>query len=80
VQVQILTTGTLLFYGRDVDPTMLVALGKIASAQSRGTEATTQATTQLINYAAIHPDATIQYMASDMYLHIHSIASHISES
>eukprot|EP00957_Ditylum_brightwellii_P075183 5713009-Ditylum_brightwellii.AAC.1 len=31
--------GTLLYYTRQVDPTMLVAIGTIAAAHSKGTEA-----------------------------------------
>jgi hypothetical protein len=64
-----------LFYGRAIDCTMLVALGALASQQSNSTKATAKAITQLINYAAAHPDTMIQYIASDMYLHIHSDAS-----
>jgi hypothetical protein len=59
-------TGTLLFYARAIDSTMLVALGTIASNQSRGTQ------------SAAHPDATVRHTASDMYLHIHSDASYLS--
>jgi hypothetical protein len=59
---------------------MLVALGTIASNKSKGTHTTTQALTQLLNYAAAHPDATAIYTASDMYLHIHSDASYLSEA
>jgi hypothetical protein len=59
-------TGTLLFYARAIDITMLVALGTIASNQSKGTQATDQALTQMLNYAAAHPDATVRYTASDM--------------
>jgi hypothetical protein len=59
---------------------MLVALGTIASNQSKGTQATAQALTQLLNYAASHPDATVRYTASNMYLHIHSDASYLSEA
>jgi hypothetical protein len=73
-------TGTLLFYARAIDCTMLVALGTIASTQSKGTQATAQALTQLLNYAAAHPDATVRYTSSDMYLHIHSDASYLSEA
>jgi hypothetical protein len=73
-------TGTLLFYTRAIDSTMLVALGTIASNKSRGTQATAQALTQLLNYAAAHPDATVRYTASDMYLHIHGDASYLSEA
>ena len=70
--------GTLLHYGRTIDSTILVALGTIATAQTTGTEATTQAITQLLNYCATHPDATIRYVASEMHLHIHSDASYLS--
>jgi hypothetical protein len=72
--------GTFLFYGRAIDSTILVALGTIASKKSKGTHATSQAVTQLLNYAAAHPDATARYHASDMCLHIHSDASYLSEA
>jgi hypothetical protein len=71
--------GTLLFYGRAIDSTLLVALGTLSAAQSKGTAATAQAITQLLNYCATHPDATIRFIASDMHLHIHSEASYLSE-
>jgi hypothetical protein len=73
--------GTLLYYARAVDLTMLVALGStVASAQTNGTQATAQAVTQLLNYCATYPDATIRYHAVDMHLqHIHSDASYLSE-
>ena len=69
--------GTLLYYARAIDSTMLVALGTIASAQSAGTAATTQAVTQLLNYCATHPDAVLRYHASDMQLAIASDASYL---
>jgi hypothetical protein len=72
--------GTLLFYGRAINSTMLVALGTIASKQIKGTDSTSQAFTQLLNYASAHPDATVRYHASDMCLHIHSDASYLSEA
>jgi hypothetical protein len=59
---------------------MLVALGTIASQQSKGIQATAQALPQLLNYAATHPDATFRYHTSDMYLHVHSDASYLSEA
>jgi hypothetical protein len=58
---------------------MLVALGTLASAQTKGTEATARAAAQLLDYAATHPDAILQYTASDMILHVHSDASYLSE-
>ena len=59
---------------------MLVALGTLALVQTKGTKATAQAVTHLLNYCATHPDAVVRYHASDMYLHIHSDASYLSES
>ena len=59
---------------------MLVALGTLASAQSKGTEATAQAATQLLNYCTTHPDAVVCYHTSEMGLHGHSDASYLSES
>ena len=73
-------TGTFLYYARGVDPTMMVAVNAIASAQSNGTEATLDACCQLLNYAATHPNATIRFTSSDMMLIIHSDASYLSES
>jgi hypothetical protein len=71
--------GTVLYYARAIDNPMLVALGTFAEAQTKGTEQTAQACTNLLNYAATHPNTTIQYKASDMILHIHSDASYCSE-
>ena len=70
--------GTLLFYGRAVDNTMLVALNELGSAQAHGTEATAEATVKLLNYAATHPDAVIRYKASKMIYRIHTDASYLS--
>ncbi len=70
--------GVFLYYARAIDSTMLVALGTLASAQSKGTEATAIAITQLLNYAATHSNTTITFHASDMYLHVHSDASYLS--
>ena len=71
--------GTLLYYARAVDPTMLVALSTLSSQQAQATTRTAQRLTQLLNYVATHPDATIRYHASGMILHAHSDASYLSE-
>jgi hypothetical protein len=70
--------GTLLYYARAVDSTMLVALGTLAEDQTKGTTNTEQAAQQLLDYAATHPNAILQYNASDMQLHIDSDASYLS--
>ena len=72
--------GVLLFYARAIDSTMLVALGTLESAQTKGTQAIVKAITQLLNYCATHHYAHIRFFASDMYLHVHSNASYQPES
>jgi hypothetical protein len=73
-------TGSVLYYARAVDPTILMSLNDIATEQTKTTEKTQAATNQLLDYLATHPDATIRYQASDMTLHIHSDASYLSIS
>jgi hypothetical protein len=68
--------GTFLYLARAVDCTMLVALGTLASQQASGTEATIAAMTQLLNYAATHPDPVVRFKRSDMQLEVASDASY----
>ena len=70
--------GTLLYYARAIDNTMLPALNDIAADQSAPTQKTAQQLTQLLDYCVCHPDATIKFTASDMILHVHSDASYLS--
>jgi hypothetical protein len=63
-----------------VEPTVLMSLNDIDTEQTKATEKTQAATNQLLDYLATHPDATIRYHASDMSLHIHSVASYLSVS
>eukprot|EP00804_Cyclotella_cryptica_P025622 CCRYP_002829-RA/>CCRYP_002829-RA protein AED:0.38 eAED:0.38 QI:0/0/0/1/0/0/2/0/285 len=70
--------GSLLFYARAVDNTILPALSTIASSQAAATECTLAQCAQLLDYCASNPDATVQYRTSDMILNIHSDASYLS--
>jgi hypothetical protein len=72
--------GVLLYYARAVDSSILVALGTLASAQTKATANTMNAAKQLLDYVATHPDATVRFNKSDMILHIHSDASYLSEA
>jgi hypothetical protein len=72
--------GTLLYYARAVDSTMLVAIGTLATEQAKGTETTLRHLVHLLNYCATNPEACIRYHASDMVLHIECDASYLSES
>jgi hypothetical protein len=60
--------GTLLYYGRAVDPTLLTAVSSIATRQSNGTQAVAIACDQLLDYVATHPNAGIRYKTCDMIL------------
>ncbi|KAL7479185.1 hypothetical protein ACHAW6_004929, partial [Cyclotella cf. meneghiniana] len=51
--------GTLLYYSQAVDPTLAAALSAIASRQAQGAEAVMEACKQLLDYVAMHPNATI---------------------
>jgi hypothetical protein len=73
-------TGSVLYYARAVDPTVLMPLNDIAMEQTKATEKTKAATNQMLDYLATHPDATIRYHASETILHIHSDASYLSVS
>ena len=66
--------GTLLYYARAVNLTMLVALSFIASEQASPTRATMKKLDQFLDYAASHEQAVLTYEASDMVLAVHSNA------
>jgi hypothetical protein len=72
--------GSILYYSRAVDPTVLMALNNIATEQTAATEKTKAMAGQLLDYLSTHPDANIRFQASDMILHIHSDASYLSDS
>ena len=72
--------GTLLFYARAVDSTLLAAIGELASQQAHGTAATMRGIVHLLNYCATHPDAQVRYHKSDMILWVESDASYLSVS
>jgi hypothetical protein len=72
--------GTLLYYSRAVDPTMLVALNAIATQQASPTQKTMEQVKQLLDYCASQEEAVITYRASDMVLAIHSDAGYLNES
>jgi hypothetical protein len=70
--------GTLLYYARAVDPTLIMPINVLASEQSNATEVTADKVIKLLNYYNTHPETKIRYHASDMILHIHSDASYLS--
>ena len=53
--------GSILYFARTVDITVLMALSSIASEQTRGTTNTMAKAKQLLDYLATHLDATIRF-------------------
>jgi hypothetical protein len=72
--------GTLIYYARAVDPTLILPINVLASEQSNATEITADKVIKLLNYCNTHPETKIRYHASDMILSIHSDASYLSEN
>ena len=71
--------GTLLYYGRAVDPTILPAISSIATEQAKPTEKTREKIQQLLDYCATQEEAIITFNASKMILCIHSDAGYANE-
>jgi hypothetical protein len=61
-------TGSILYYARAVDPTVLMPLNDIVPEQSKATKKTQAATNQMLDYISTHSDAAIRYHASDIIL------------
>jgi hypothetical protein len=72
-------TGTLVYYARAVDPTLIMPINVLASEQSRATAVTADTVIKLLNYCNTLPETKIRYHASDMILYIHSDAYYLSE-
>jgi hypothetical protein len=70
-------TGTILYYARAVDPTLIMPINVLASEQSKATAATADKVIKLLSYCNTHPETKVRYHASGMILHIHSDASYL---
>jgi hypothetical protein len=73
-------TGTLLYYARAVDPTLIMTINVLACEQWKSTEVTADKVVKLLNYCDTRPETKLRYHASDMILHNHSDASYLSEN
>jgi hypothetical protein len=71
--------GTLLYYRRAVDPTLIMPVNVLASEYTRATADTADTIIKLLNYCTTHPEATLHYHASDMILNIQSDTSYLPE-
>jgi hypothetical protein len=66
--------GTLLYYARVVDATILPSLSSIATKQAKPTQEMMKTVKQLLDYCATQEEAIITYNASKMILAVHSDA------
>jgi hypothetical protein len=73
-------TGTLLYYARAFDQTLIMPINALASEQSNATEVKSDKVLKLLNYCNTHQETKIRYHTSDMILHKYSDASYLSES
>ena len=69
--------GSLLYYARAIDSTILPALNDIAMYQSAPTEHIKSKCKQLLDYAATCPDVALRFCASNMQLHVDSDAAYL---
>ena len=72
--------GSLLFYARAVDCTMLTATNHASSEQAKPTQRVLNMVKRVLQYAAAHPNHELVYRACDMQLRIQSDASYLSRS
>ena len=70
--------GSILYYARAVDMTVLMALSSIAMEQTKATDWTLERCMQLLDYLASNNPAKVRFHASDMIMNIHSDASYLS--
>jgi hypothetical protein len=59
---------------------MLIAFGSLVAVQTKATQLTNTAATQLLDYAATHPDAIFLFCSITMILSVHGDASYLSEA
>jgi hypothetical protein len=72
--------GTLLYYARAIDSTLLPALSDLSTEQANGTRKTLFKFNQLLDYCHTNPEATVHFLASGMQVTIESNASYLSVS
>ena len=69
--------GSLLYYARALDGTMLPISNATSSRQTKPTQQTKDKCKRLLDYAAIYPNTFIRYHATDMVLHVDSDAAYL---
>jgi hypothetical protein len=68
---------TFLYYSHAVNCTMLPALNKLSTQQSRPTQETINTANTLLDFASKYPQAKIHFHASDIILHVDTDAAYL---
>ena len=69
--------GSLLYYARAIDSTILPALNDIGAQQSKATKDTLQRCNMLLDYVATYQNVKIRFHACDMQLNVDSDAAYL---
>ncbi len=72
--------GSVLYYARAVNKTVLMALSTIATDQTISTARTLERCTQMLDYPAHNANAKVRFYASDMIMNKHLDASYLTEA
>ena len=70
--------GSLLYYARAIDVTILPAVTHLSLLQANPTQDVLQSSQRLLAYCSRYPNNALRYHACDMTLHIQSDASYLS--
>ena len=68
----------LLFYGRDVNNKLLVALRELGQQQAAATQSTNDDILQLLDYVTTYPSDGITYRSREMILSAYSDAAYLN--
>ena len=69
--------GSILFYARAIDNTMLTAVNEISHQQKNATKNTEKAAKKLLDYAATYLNTKLRFYASDMIFYVESDAAYL---
>jgi hypothetical protein len=69
--------GTLLYYARTVDPTIMTAVHELGSVQAKPTQKDMRKLERLLQYVSTHQHQGIRFHASTMQLQVQSDASYL---
>jgi hypothetical protein len=72
--------GTLLYYARTVDPSILTVVHELGSIQASPSAKDMEKMERLLQYASVHQNNGIRFHASSMQLQVQSDASYLSRT